>query len=159
MPDYFLKIEDIKGESNDAKHRDEIEILSWSFAEANSTSLSSESGGTAGKVVMQDFQFVAPISKASPLIFVAVAAGEHFPEAILTGRKSGGDQVEFLKWTLSDVLFSSYKEAGENDDALPLDSFSINFAKIEFEYKVQNADGSIGETVRRGWDLKSSKKV
>ena len=159
MPDYFLKIDGIKGESKDAKHPDEIEILSWSFGEANSETLSSESGGNAGKVVMQDFQFVAPISRASPLIFVAVAAGEHFPEAILTGRKSGAEEFEFLKWTLSDVFFSSYKEAGENDDALPLDSFSINFAKIEHEYKLQKEDGSLGETVRRGWDLKSSKKV
>lgn len=159
MPvDMFLKIEGIKGESQDAKHRDEIEIVSYSFSEANSDSLSSESGGNAGKVVMQDFKFVAPVSKASPLIFVAVALGQHYPEAILTVRKVGGDQLDFLKWTLGDVFFSSYDESsGEGAEALPMDSFSLNFAKIEIEYKPQNPDGSLGEAVRRGWDLKQAK--
>jgi type VI secretion system secreted protein Hcp len=157
MADNFLKIEEIKGESQDDKHRDEIEIHSWSFDEANSESLSSESGGNAGKVVMQDFKFVAPVSKASPLIFFAVASGQHFPEAILTVRKSGGDQVDFLKWTLSDIFFSSWGEARQDDGTRPLDSFSINFAKIEMEYKVQNPDGSLGAAVRRGWDVKQAK--
>ena len=60
-----------------------------------------------------------------------------------------------METPLATVLFSSYKEAGDNDDALPLDEFSINFAKIEFEYKVQKPDGSGGETVEGAWDLKS----
>ena len=114
MADHFLKIEGIKGESQDDKHRDEIEIHSWSFEEANSESLSSDSGGNAGKVVMQDFKFVAPISRASPLIFFAVASGQHYPDAILTVRKSGGDQADFLKWTLSEIFFSSFGEAGQD---------------------------------------------
>lgn len=158
MPvDMFLKIEGIKGESQDAKHRDEIEIISFNFSEANSESLSSASGGNAGKVVMQDFKFVAPVSKASPLIFVAVASGQHYPEAILTARRVGGEQLEFLKWTLGDVFFSSFEESGESSEARPLDSFSLNFAKLEMEYKTQNPDGSVGDTVRRGWDLKQGK--
>jgi len=29
--DIFIKIGDIKGESNDDKHKDEIEVMSWSW--------------------------------------------------------------------------------------------------------------------------------
>jgi type VI secretion system secreted protein Hcp len=37
--DIFAKIGDIKGESTDAKHKDEIEVLSFSWGVANSGGL------------------------------------------------------------------------------------------------------------------------
>ena len=36
--DMFLKLGDIKGESLDDKHKDEIDVLAWSWGEADSTS-------------------------------------------------------------------------------------------------------------------------
>ena len=34
--DIFAKIGDIKGESNDSKHKEELEVLSWSWGVAQS---------------------------------------------------------------------------------------------------------------------------
>jgi type VI secretion system secreted protein Hcp len=42
---------------------------------------------------------------------------------------------------------------------VPTDTISINFAKIEFEYKPQLPDGTLGSAVTAGWDLKKNKKV
>jgi type VI secretion system secreted protein Hcp len=36
---------------------------------------------------------------------------------------------------------------------------SLNFSKIEFEYKDQKADGTLGGTTRTGYDVKAMKKV
>ena len=64
--DIFAKIGDIKGESADAKHKDEIEVLSFSWGVANSGSTGSGSGSGAGKATFQDLSIVHGIDKATP---------------------------------------------------------------------------------------------
>jgi type VI secretion system secreted protein Hcp len=155
--DYFLKIDGIEGESTDDKHKAEIEILSLSWGASNTGSAATGAGRGAGKVAMQDLHFRAVMSKASPMLFLKCVQSEHIKEAVLVARKAGRDQHEYLKVTLTDVLVSSYQTGGSGD--VPIDSFSLNFAKIEFEYKPQNPDGSLGAPVKAVWDLKSNKKV
>ena len=43
--DIFAKLGDIKGESLDAKHKDEIEVLSYSWGVTNAGSMGYGSGG------------------------------------------------------------------------------------------------------------------
>lgn len=158
--DYFLKIEGIPGESQDGKHKDEIALESWSWGETNAGTHAGGGGGGAGRVVMQDFHFVMKINKASPKLMLACASGEHIKNAILTCRKAGKDQQAFLKVTFSDLLVSSYQTGGSgHSDVVPTDQISLNFAKIEFEYKEQKADGTLGGAVKAGWDLKKNQKV
>jgi type VI secretion system secreted protein Hcp len=158
--DYFLKIDGIEGESGDHKHKGEIELDSWSWGSTNSGSHHSGGGGGAGKVSMQDFHFVMRCNKASPKLLLANAGGDHIKSAILTCRKAGKDQQEFLKITLSDLLVSSYQTGGSaHGDIIPTDQISLNFAKIEYGYKEQKPDGTLGGEVKAGWDLKANKKV
>ncbi|MCX6627983.1 MAG: type VI secretion system tube protein Hcp [Candidatus Solibacter sp.] len=155
--DYFLKIDGIKGESQDKGHPDEIHLESWSWGESQTGSMSHSGGGGAGKVSMQDFHFVMSVNKASPMLFLACASGDHIKSAILTCRKAGKTQQEYLKWTFSDLLISSYQTGGHGAaDALPTDQVSFNFTKIEVAYKEQKADGSLGGEVKKWYDLKQS---
>ena len=158
--DYFLKIEGIEGESQDAKHKGEIDLLSWSWGEQQAGTHAAGGGGGAGKVQMQDFHFVMTGNKASPKLMLACADGEHIKKATLTCRKAGKDQQEYLKVTLSDLLVSSYQTGGtQSADVLPTDQVSLNFSKIEYEYKEQKPDGTLGGSTKAGWDLKANKTV
>jgi type VI secretion system secreted protein Hcp len=158
--DYFLKIDGIDGESTDSKHKGEIELESWSWGATNAGSHGSGGGGGAGKVAMQDFHFVMKHNKASPKLMLACATGEHLKKAVLVCRKAGKDQQEFLKVTLTDCLVSSYQTGGSaHSDVIPTDQISMNFAKIEKEYKEQKADGSLGGATKAGYDVKSNTKV
>ena len=158
--DAFLKIDGIDGESADSKHKGEIELLSFSWGESQSGTFAHGGGGGAGKVAMQDIHFVSKVSKASPKLVLACASGEHIKKATLTCRKAGKDQQEFLKYTLSDILVSSYQIGGSSHgDTVPIDQVSLNFAKIEIEYKEQLATGALGGTVKAGWNLKENKSV
>ena len=155
-----MKIEGIEGESSDAKHKGEIQLESFSWGETNAGSHSHGSGGGAGKVSMQDFHFVMTVNKASPKLMLACATGEHIKKAILTCRKAGKEQQEFLKVTMSELLVSSYQTGGSgHSDIVPTDQISLNFTKIEWEYKEQKADGNLGAPVKAGWDLKQNKAV
>lgn len=155
--DYFLKIDGISGESTDDKHKDEIQIESFSWGLSNSGSAAHGGGAGAGKAAFQDFSFVTQVTKASPKLFLACASGEHIKQAILTARKAGKGQQEFLKVTLSDLLVSSYQTEGAGGDVVPTDQVSLNFSKIEVSYREQKADGSLGEANLAGWDIKANK--
>ena len=117
-------------------------------------------GGGAGKVSMQDFHFTMKVSKATPKLMLACASGQHIKDAVLTVRKAGREQQEYLTIKMSDVLVSSYQIAGAGGgDSVPTDQISLNFAKIEFEFRPQKADGSLDAPVRAGWDLKRNREA
>jgi type VI secretion system secreted protein Hcp len=158
--DYYLKIDGIDGESQDSKHKAEIDVESWSWGESQVGTHSGGGGGGAGKVQMQDFHFVMKINKASPKLMLACATGQHVKKAVLTCRKAGGKQEDFLKVTMSDLLVSSYQTGGSgHSDIVPTDQISLNYSKIEIEYKEQKPDGSLGGTVKAGYDIKQNKQV
>ena len=108
LVDYFLKIEGIPGESQDAKHKDEIQVLSFSFGESQSGTMAFGGGGGAGKVQMQDFHFMMNVNKASPKLFLACACGEHIPSAILTARKAGKEQQDGDHSSSSRMMWASF---------------------------------------------------
>ena len=64
--DIFAKIGDIKGESLDSKHKDEVEVLSWSWGVSQSGTTRPGGGAGAGKASFNDFNFTHRIDKASP---------------------------------------------------------------------------------------------
>jgi type VI secretion system secreted protein Hcp len=137
-----------------------MEIEAWSWGASQSGTFSVGSGGGAGKVNMQDFHFTVRTSQASPKLMLACANGEHIKKAVLTCRKAGKDQQEYLIITFTDCLVSSYQTGGSGgSEVLPSDQIALNFAKIEYEYKPQLASGQLGGVVKAGWDLKQNKAV
>jgi len=157
--DYFLKLKGIDGESQDSKHKNEIDVESWSWGETNSGTHAGGGGGGAGKVSMQDFHFVMKVNQASPKLMLACATGEHIAEAKLTCRKAGKEQQEYYTYKFTDLMVASYQTGGSLGDVVPSDQISLNFAKIEMEYKPQKPDGSLGGSVAAGFNLKTNVKV
>jgi len=158
--DYFLKFEGIDGESHDSKHKNEIDLESWSWGETNTGTGHMGGGHGAGKVVMQDLHFVSKFQKSSPKLMLACACGEHITKATLVCRRAGTEQQEYLKIVLTDVLVSSYQVGGSSHgDVVPTDQFSLNYAKIEFDYKPQKQDGTLDSSVKAGYNIKENKKV
>jgi type VI secretion system secreted protein Hcp len=156
--DYFLKIDGIPGDSHDSKHPGEIDVQSFGWGEANAGSPAVGGGGGAGKVHVEDLHVVTRLGKASPLLLLACATGQHFKQAILTARAAGKSPFEFFVVKLSDVLVSSYHTGG-SVDAVPVDQVGLNFARIEVEFRAQKPDGSADLPVKAGWDVKANKKI
>lgn len=160
--DYFLKIDGIAGESQDRAHAGAIEVLSWSLGASNPTTIGSGGGGAgAGKVSFSDLSVMVDQSKASPLLMLAVATGQHIKSVVLTGRRAGGGAGggagDYLTVTLSDVLVTSIQTSAGSET--PTESLSLAFSKIVVSYKPQLQDGRLGSAVTAGWDLKAAKKV
>jgi type VI secretion system secreted protein Hcp len=156
--DIFAKIGDIKGESLDAKHKDEVELLSWSWGMNQSGSMSHGGGGGEGKVSFHDFNFLHNVDKASPVLMKACATGEHIKEATITFRKAGKGQQEYLIIKMNDILITSVTPSGTGDGTSSAENVAMQFAKVDLEYKPQKADGSLDAGVHFKYDIKGNKE-
>jgi type VI secretion system secreted protein Hcp len=155
--DIFAKIGTIKGESNDAKHKDEIDVLSWSWGVTQSGSLGHGGGGGAGKATFHDLTFTHHIDKATPLLLKACATGEHIAEATIAVRKAGKGQQEYLIIKMTDVLVTSVAMSVGGDDAATAETVTLQFAKVDLEYKPQKDDGSLEAGLHFKYDIKTNK--
>ena len=153
--DIFAKLGDIKGESLDDKHKDEIEVLSYSWGVTNVGSMAYGSGGGEGKATFHDLTFVHNIDKASPVLMQACATGTHLKEATITHRKAGKGQHEYLVVKMNDVIITGVSHAGSGDGHS--ENVSIAFGKVNVEYKPQKADGSLDAGIHFKYDLKAQK--
>lgn len=154
--DIFAKLGDIKGESLDDKHKNEIEVLSFSWGVTNAGSLTSGGGAGAGRATFQDLSLVHRIDKASPALMQACATGTHIKEGIITHRKAGKGQQEYLIVKMNDILITSVTHGGASGESAS-ESVSLAFAKVDLEYRGQKADGSLDAGIHFKYDLKANK--
>ena len=155
MPvDMFLKLDPIKGESLDSKHKDEIDIQSYSFGASQGGGWHSGTGGGKGKVDIQDMHFTHYVDAASSGLFQATTQGLHIDKAVFVVRKAGGkDALEYFKITLEDVIVSSFQDSVHGGDERPMESFSLNFRKITYEYNTQTEKGGKGSGTPVTYDV------
>ena len=152
----FARIGTIKGESRDAKHKDEIEVLSWSWGVSQSGAMGQGGGGGAGKASFHDLNFTHHVDKSSPVLMKACATGEHIKEATITVRKAGKAQQEYLIIKMADVLVTSVSmSVGAEGDAT-VEGVALAFAKVDLEYKPQKPDGSLDVGIHFKYDIKAN---
>lgn len=156
MTDMFLKIATVSGESQDDKHKGEIDIMSFTFGVSQQGLAHTGGGSGAGKAHFDDLHITKRADKSSPTLMQRCANGQHFADATLTVRKAGGKQEEYYQVKMTEVLISSFSNSGSGDDNIPLENVSLNYSKIEFAYKEQNKDGGLGSPVKTWWDIKKN---
>lgn len=149
--DMFIKMSDIDGEAKDKNHKDEIDVLAWSWGMTQSDS--SHTGG-AGKVIVQDLSFTKYVDKATPKIYESIANGEHIAEVKLTvsdDRYSGKEP--YLTYTLKNVLISSVSTGGSGSEDRLTENVSLNFEHIKVTYQPFDNKKKSDNPVEFTWDV------
>jgi len=144
--DMFLKVTGaragvIKGESQDSAHKGEIDVLAWSWGMQGRPSLG---GDTAtGKATINDLKIVKRIDSASTGLMAALRTNEPIKEALLTLRKAGKTQLEYLKIKIERGRVTSLTIDGgdASGDSAVLERVTFSFNKIDVEYTPQGNDG------------------
>jgi type VI secretion system secreted protein Hcp len=155
--DIFAKLGDIKGESLDSKHKDEIEVLSFSWGVTNAGPGAAGSGAAAQKATFHDLSIVHHVDKASPGLMKACATGAHLKEATITQRKAGKDQHDYFIVKMNDIIITSVTNGGSSGEPAS-ESVTLAFAKVSVEYKPQKPDGSLDAVVFFKYDIKANKE-
>lgn len=150
----FLKLDGIDGESTDRSHRNEIELLSWSWGVTNETPAGGGGGSGVGRATPQALLFVHRYDKASPLLARLAANGRHIRTAVLSARRSGTGQRDFLLITLKELNVSAVQMADNGDG--PVEQVALRFAEIGFSYTPQTPRGTAGTPVTMNWNVRTS---
>ena len=158
--DMFMKVQDIKGESKDGSgHKDEIDVLAWSWGMSQSGTTHTGGGGGAGKVSVQDLSFTKYIDKSSTNLMQYCCSGKHIPECKLTVRKAGDKPLEYLTITMKDCLVRADSTGGSGGEDRLTENVTLNVAAFITEYKAQKADGSGEAGVFAKWDISKNVKI
>jgi type VI secretion system secreted protein Hcp len=155
--DYFLIIDGVDGESQDAAHPNAIHVSSFSFGVTNSGTGGSNLGSGGGRANVQDLHFTKVMDQSSGNLFIACATGKHFPTAKLIARRAGENPQEYLTYDLTEVFVSSISTSGHEGGGIAQESCSLNFSKITITYTPQNPDGSPGAGSPKTFDVKANK--
>jgi len=142
--DYFMKIDNVDGESKDKKYVNWIELESWSWGASQAGTQAFGGGGGSGKVSMQDFHFTKKIDKSTFALLEHCATGKHFNSCKMIARKAGGTQQDYMVVEMKQVLVGSYNTGGQGAAGggdLPMEQVSMNFAEIEITYSIQDDKG------------------
>jgi type VI secretion system secreted protein Hcp len=159
MPTHmFIKLDDIKGESIDDKHKGEIDILSWSWGVAQTGSAHVGGGTGTGKGQVHDLTFTKQVDRSSPLLFQLCCSGTPMKKGLLTCCKAGGKALEYVKISMETVMVSSVTLGGGAADVIS-ETVTLNFASMNYEYVPQKGDGSGEASVSKGWDIAGNKPV
>ncbi|MBT9330200.1 Hcp family type VI secretion system effector [Paracidobacterium acidisoli] len=153
--DYFLKLDGIQGESEDAAHKDEIQIMSWSWGASQVSSVSGTGGSGAGKADLSDFSIMTNFDKGTPKFFKSICEGAHIKTGTMTAIKSGANNKPYLKVDFKELFVSSLQISASSE--IPTVSISFTYNEIKVDYSVQNEQGNLTSTGAVTYNLKQNK--
>ena len=159
--DMFLKLDDIKGESLDKVHKDQIDVLSWSWGMSNSGTTHMGGGGGSGKCNVQDLSFTKHVDSASHALLLACSNGQHHKQANLYVRKAGGKNapIEYIKIEMDEVMVTSVSCGGSGGEDRLTENVTLNFAKVKYEYTPQKPDGTPDSTKTMTYDIAANENA
>jgi type VI secretion system secreted protein Hcp len=157
--DMFLKLSGIKGESADDRHRDEIEVLALNWGVSNPGTMAHGGGAGAGKATFSDFQISKRVDRASPTLLKMCATQARIEEGMLAVRKAGRGAQDYMIITMKEVIITSVSLAGTQGDSADLtEAVTLQFAKVELEYKPQKPDGSLDAAIAFKYDIRAHRE-
>ena len=143
--DMFLKLGTIKGESRDQAHKDEIDVLAWSWGLSTGTGHTKK--GAVPPACVQDLSFTKYIDRASPDIILAGVSGALIPTAKLTMRRAGETPLEFLRFDMTNVTVSSYSTGGSGGEDRLTENVTLHFDTLNGVYRQQTSTGAAGPEI------------
>ena len=158
----FLRIAGIQGESQSKGHEGDINLLSYSQSFTHPAVAGGAGGGGAtGRTNCGEVRVTKIVDRSTPALIGRVVSGKHIQKAVITFRKTGGEQaLEYYTVTLTDVVFTAITQSdASGDSATILEQLSMSAARFKFDYRPQKADGSAGSALSFGWDCAANKAL
>lgn len=159
--DVYLQIEGIKGESNDATHKEWIEVseIHWGVHQPRSATTSTGGGHTAERVSMSDISFSKLSDLSSPILLQTCAAGKTIPRAKFEFFRAdgNGDRVKYFDIEIDNVLIARVTPHMGGNEMILSEIINLKFSKVKWRYTQQRIGGGSGGNTAGGWDLATNK--
>ena len=136
----FLKVQGVTGESADAEHKGEIEVVSWSWG--MQASVSAARGEAYGRSTMTEIEVVKRVDQSSPTLMLFLYTNKLINQARLVVRKAGQAPLEYLTIDLQNARITSLKVESQNAELV--ERVRLGFAQVKVSYVPQDAKGGRG---------------
>jgi type VI secretion system secreted protein Hcp len=159
----YVDLGDIKGNSQDAKHKEWIEVLSIGQSvnrNINPTSKPREAL-TKSQVMLGGIELQKNADESSPELVGAVCEGHVFPEVTidLVRVSPEGNEV-FYQWVLKDAYIANYSVSGANEGMVEtIENLTMCYNEIKWSYKKKDEKGKPQGSVDAGWNVGANKKA
>jgi type VI secretion system secreted protein Hcp len=166
--DFHSKGGDIKGDSRDTKHKDTVEVYSWSHLvkQPKSASASTAGGHTSERCEHGEMIFTKDIDGATPKLLQASSAGTIINDVVVYfyrahgGKNSVGGPVatqtrhQYFKVELKNVIVASVQPT-VSSEGIPQETFSLKYSAVRWTYDELNIAGDKAGKVniQGAWDL------
>jgi type VI secretion system secreted protein Hcp len=161
--DVYLQIEGIKGESQDDKHKDWIEVtgVHWGIHQPRSATTSTAGGHTSERIEMSDISFSKLADLSSPVLAQNCAAGRTIPKAKFEFYRADGNgtRVKYFEVELSNVLIGMVKPHLGGDQSYLCETVNLKYSRVRWTYTQQRIGGGMGGSTLGAWDLAANKIV
>ena len=160
MIDAFLKLDTLAGESTDEGHVGWIEILSFSqgVSQSVSGSVSGTGARSAERCDHSDMSIMKQMDATTPDLLLKCSNGDHLDTATLQLHRATANKQLYMEWAMEDVLITSVQASGSQGGGFPMESVSLNYAKVTWTYhKTDPETGDDKGVVAKWWDLKLNK--
>lgn len=154
----YLKIGDIKGESQDTDHKEWINLQSISQGLTRPMA-SGISGSTRQRAAVScgDVIVTKEMDASTPKLIQAVCDGENFPKVLIDVCTSTGGKkrVPYFQWELKNVRVSSYDVSGQSGDDTGIfyETVSLNYEEIKWTYDKMGKDGKSQGKIDATWKV------
>ncbi len=157
----FMKFDGVDGESQDAKHKGWIDLLSFSQSIHQPGSGATGVARRRGDVIMDDIRCSKLLDKSSPKIGESVCNGKVYPkvEIEMTASYTDDARVTYYRYELKNVLVTSYNVSGSGQSQdVPSEDFSLNFEEIKVTYTENDNAGKKKGNVEYSWKVEEGSK-
>jgi type VI secretion system secreted protein Hcp len=156
----LMKVKDVPGTSMMNGYAAQIELMSFSHGlSMQVTGDVSNTERTSGKPRHQDFHVTKYMDKSSPLLNQKLCQAQDLGDIVITvGRNDNNTVIPLIIYTLQKAVLSSVSVGGGGGDK-PVESLSINYGAIKWDYTAQKEDGGKAGTVSGSWDVAANKTV
>ncbi|MCY2988639.1 MAG: type VI secretion system tube protein Hcp [Planctomycetota bacterium] len=157
----FIKFDGIEGEANDKDHKGWTDLQSFSWGLHKAGAGATGQTRRRGVVTVEDVVCTKEYDKSSPKLAEAICLGKVFPKVEIHDSTTYGDgnRAVFLKYELKNVMVSSMNtSAAGSGDAVPTDSFSLNFEEVKQTYVEYDAKGGKKGNIEMTWKVEEGTK-
>ncbi len=147
---YFLDVPDVPGESTDSAHRDEIDVLAWSWGMRRAVDAGT---GRLSKPEYDTLLATKYVDRSTTELMRRFVDGTVIREDVRLSAAApvGESRVDYLTVLLSNVLVVSH-DVSTVEGSGPVEVVGLAFEAVDVTYRLFGAGGSVIEDRNTVWE-------
>lgn len=157
----YLKLDTVKGESEDSAHQGWIDVLAWSWGMSNPQNVAAGTGSGSTNASVNEFHVTKQVDLSSTMLAQQLLKGKHFAKGTFELPKTGGDgkALIYYKVEFKEVFVTSMSFGGGGGGGVFTENISFSFGEYKAYYNSQTETGGKGPGNDYGWSVKKNEET